>query len=346
MESLISTYTDSSQTRRSFLKCLTAAGAALPFLKLKPGIASQVEEPAKRAYEYAYRTMSVEHLPELQAWIDSLYRDGKLSDQEIFRSYLAKKKYVMPEDFPEAKFIVLLANFTPMALSYFRYDGKRHEIVIPAQYYDDGQRLADIENIIKTEIIKEPGYRIQRAQQMLYKTMAARSGLGQYGRNNIINVDDFGSFITLFAYFTDYPFEEDHFVEMQMHEECETCRICIGLCPTRAIKRHEFVVDIGKCITLYNEIDGRFPDFIPSDGHNALMGCMHCQYRCPINAKSIQRPIILEEEVTEEETRRVLEGEVDDALIESMTRKLSGYGAATSADYFPVFTRNLRVLLG
>lgn len=334
------------QTRRAFLRRIAAAGAALPILRLGTGVwASASDESAHPGYEYAYRTLSVEHLPRLQEWIDSLNRDGRLSDQETFRSYLRNKRFALPEDFPEARYIVLLASFTPMATAAFLHGGKRHEIILPPQYYDDGQRVEDIEDIVRTEIIGEPGYKIQRARQTFYKTLAAYSGLGHYGRNNIIHVGDMGSFITLHAYFTDYSFPEDHFVELKMHDACRTCRICIGLCPTDAIRRHDFVVDIGKCITLYNEIDGRFPAWIPRDGHNALMGCMKCQLRCPINRKAVQRVRILEDEVSEEETRKVLDGKADEDLIGVMSRKLSGYAASSSLDYFPVFTRNLRVLL-
>jgi epoxyqueuosine reductase len=97
-------------------------------------------------------------------------------------------------------------------------------------------------------------------------------------------------------------------------------------------------------VTLYNEIEGDFPDFIPQDAHNALMGCMKCQWRCPLNKQASRRTERLED-VTEEETRKILAGTPDKALLESLTKKLRGYTPATSEEYFPMFTRNLGVLI-
>ena len=42
------------------------------------------------------------------------------------------------------------------------------------------------------------------------KLAAVRSGLAQYGRNNICYVEGMGSFFSFHAYLTDRVFEEDH----------------------------------------------------------------------------------------------------------------------------------------
>ena len=44
-------------------------------------------------FEYKYRTISVEHLGELQEDIDKLRRAGVLSDNEVYRSYIDTKKF-------------------------------------------------------------------------------------------------------------------------------------------------------------------------------------------------------------------------------------------------------------
>jgi epoxyqueuosine reductase len=76
--------------------------------------------------------------------------------------------------------------------------------------------------------------------------------------------------------------------------------------------------------------------------HNALMGCMKCQDRCPANAKPLASTIRLDD-VAEEETKMILDGKPDDALFKSMAKKLKGFGS--SKEYFPTFTRNLKALL-
>jgi hypothetical protein len=85
-----------------------------------------------------------------------------------------------------------------------------------------------------------------------------------------------------------------------------------------------------------------FPNFILPSMHNALMGCFRCQDKCPANAPFVASPTRLED-VTEEETEKILNGTPDDALLKSMGRKLQGFGASKQS--FPVFTRNLRALL-
>jgi len=60
-------------------------------------------------FEYKYRTISVEHLEELQEDIDKLRRAGKLSDNEVYRRYIDSKKFEIPVNLPNAKSIIILA---------------------------------------------------------------------------------------------------------------------------------------------------------------------------------------------------------------------------------------------
>ena len=51
------------------------------------------------------------------------------------------------------------------------------------------------------------------------------------------------------------------------------------------------------------------------------------------------------EDVTEEETRKILQGNPDKELLKSLTKKLKGFVPATKEEYFPILTRNLSVLI-
>ncbi|MDH5451230.1 MAG: hypothetical protein OEY24_05350 [Candidatus Bathyarchaeota archaeon] len=104
------------------------------------------------------------------------------------------------------------------------------------------------------------------------------------------------------------------------------------------------MIDAGKCLTLYNEIEGEFPKWIDPNAHNALMGCMKCQLHCPANREVIKLTGRLED-VTEEETKKILKGKPDKKLLDSLSNKLRNFYPASSKDSFPIFTRNLRVLL-
>jgi epoxyqueuosine reductase len=115
-------------------------------------------------------------------------------------------------------------------------------------------------------------------------------------------------------------------------------------CPTSAIPytpEENFVIDAGKCIPLYNEIKGEFPSWINPDAHNALMGCMRCQLKCPANSETVKLTEKFEA-VSEEETNMILEGKSDKILLESLTKKLR---RACSMEFLPILKRNLKVLL-
>ncbi|MFX0172912.1 MAG: hypothetical protein ACFE9L_13435 [Candidatus Hodarchaeota archaeon] len=83
-----------------------------------------------------------------------------------------------------------------------------------------------------------------------------------------------GSFLKLIAYYTDFQFKMDNWTDIQMMEQCRNCNVCINNFPNKAIRENNFIVDINKYITLYNEIEGVFPEWMDKDSHNALFGCM------------------------------------------------------------------------
>ncbi len=294
---------------------------------------------------YQYRTLSVTHLEELREDFDRQDRAGKLSQNETYREYLSEQSFGLPEKFPDAKSIIVLAVFTRLMLVDFHTNGGSHKVMLPPQYYDAGVSKDFLQKTIADDIIKNPGYRVERANDSLFlKLLAVRSGLGRYGRNNLCYVEGMGSFITLYGYLTDFQFEEDHWTELGMMESCKNCRACMQNCPTGCFSEENFVIDVGKCISLYNEVPGEFPDWIPPDAHNALIGCMKCQLPCPVNRKVPQQTGRLED-VTTDETQAVLAGNLSEAMRKTLSRKLRRFYPAEVEEYFPIFTRNLSVLV-
>ncbi|UCE29004.1 MAG: epoxyqueuosine reductase [Candidatus Bathyarchaeota archaeon] len=292
---------------------------------------------------YKFRALSVDHLGELQECIDELKRAGKLSSHRIYRSYLRNKKFEVPRNLPDAKSLIVVAAFTKLMLVDFHANGRKHEVMVPPQYYSTGLTEETLRNLILERIIVEPGYKIEEARRVHLKLLAARSGLGRYGRNNLCYVEGMGSLLTLFAYFTDCQLE-DNWTEMRMMDYCKECRICMSYCPTNCITEENFVIDAGKCLSLYNEIAGEFPRWIGPKAHNALMGCMKCQLHCPANREVIKQTGRFED-VTEEETAKILKGTLDDKLLDSLSRKLREFDPTQSEDTFPILTRNLGALL-
>ncbi len=334
------------KSRRLFLKAMLMAGS-WPILDRIGSLGnrgSKGRRGASAGIVCKYRTMSVEHFPELQEDVDNLRRGGRLSRNAIYRKYIDKLKFRVPESFQQAKSLIILATSTPAMETDFHYRGKAHRVTIPPQYYDDGITLADLTQMVRTTILKDPKAELEYAKGIHLKLTAVRSGLGRYGSNNICFVDGLGTFLTLHAFFTDRVFPEDHWGPIAMLEACRECTICYGICPTNAIVRENFVIDAGRCISLYNETDGEFPPWILPAMHNALMGCMKCQSGCPENEKA-PPPAGRLEDVTEDETAAILAGKPDQALLASLNRKLRGFSGSGSPESFPILTRNLNVLI-
>lgn len=336
------------RTRRDFLKGLAALGAG-PFLfGIGPGPLRPRPEASGQTGPrliYKARTLSVARFTDLQNDIDNLKQENKLSFNERYRKYIDNRKFAVPAGFPGATSAVILAYRTPMLRLNVRFRGRAHEVLISPQYFDDGVTRADLEAAVRRDVVRDPAARLEPAQGLFLKLLAVRSGLGRYGRNNICYVDGMGSFVALFAFLTDAPGLEDSWREMSLLDACRDCSICYGICPSNAIRRGNFVIDAGRCVTLYNEVEGAFPSWILPAMHNALMGCMKCQLGCPEN----QRPGIIAEErgedIEEDETGKILEGRPDDELLKSLGRKLRGFPPAADREQFPLLTRNLGALL-
>jgi len=332
-------------SRREFFRKL-ALGAALIGLRKAPlmGLTNPNPGPQESKLFYKYRHLSVNHFPELERDIDELKQAGKLSDNPVYRSYIDNKHYAIPKDFPNAKFLIIVAVYTPLAYVKFHYDNKVYDIPIPPQYWDDGTTAEMVEDEIRKSIVRDKKYRVQRARGMLLKRLGVRSGLSRYGRNNISYVDGMGSFLTLLAYFTDFEFPQDHFQDVQMMKSCRDCRICRTQCPNQCIRDDNFVINAGRCVTLYNEVEGEFPDWMPRDAHNALMGCLKCQRYCPANREVMQKAIRLAD-VSEAATRQFLLSEPGNEICAVIAEKAKIPSLSESADSHAVFKRNLGVLI-
>lgn len=297
-------------------------------------------EGQRLAYKYA--TISVEHLDELQGFIDQLDQGKKLSSHETYREYIRNARYALPEEFPEAKSIIAFALYVKLMKVSFQLGRTAHEVLIPPQYYGLGLPAHAVRDIVKHEIVPGSRHRIERLPSGHLKLLAVRSGLAQYGRNNISYVEGMGSFLQLAAFVTDYEFP-DEWTDIGMMAQCETCRICAENCPTGAIREKEFVIDAGRCLPLYNEVPGEFPEWIPTNAHNAYIGCMRCQLPCPANREVVEAAGRLPD-INEEETRAILSEASDDAALKSAGEKLRiDLGNEKTLQ---VVSRNMRALLG
>lgn len=294
---------------------------------------------------YSYRTVAVEHLQNMQDYMDALRHAGLFSNNRVFRSYVDNKTFRTPENFEDAKFLIVMAVYIPLAKVSVPFQGNNHEVLIPPNYRVKEFTIDELRETIAQNIIRDDRFRIEDVRNGIFlKHIAVRSGLAEYGRNNICYVKGMGSMLSLYAFFTDYIFEEDHWRDVQMMDSCKDCRLCTNQCPTQAISEKRFVIDVERCLPLYNEIVGEIPSWIQKQAHSALIGCMRCQFKCPENKEVISRSIDLED-LTEIETSSILQGIVNSETVNALCQKLKVTTVDCVNQDLPVYSRNLKLLL-
>ena len=124
------------------------------------------------------------------------------------------------------------------------------------------------------------------------KYVLNRLGIGKYGKNSIIYVEGYGSYINNWVeLLTDAPLEptETGITDtIQRVEMCNKCVACIKNCPTGAIYE-AYRVDVEKCITHLTHRADEIPRELFEKMDNWIWGCNVCQRVCPANAKIVPR---------------------------------------------------------
>lgn len=82
-----------------------------------------------------------------------------------------------------------------------------------------------------------------------HKHIAVLAGLGWIGRNNLLVNKQLGSHVRLATILTDMPLK----VDKPVKEYCGTCRLCVNICPARAIKENPAEFDHIRCFDKLKE---------------------------------------------------------------------------------------------
>lgn len=283
---------------------------------------------------YRCRTVPVRCLRDLQEAVEGI---RVLLDEEFYQERLTHFSFQVPEMVPNAKSLVVVAAPQPQIRVVFNWKGEPRPVIVPPTY----ARMTDkiVESILSS-VIGPEGHHFARAAVPL-KLLAVRSGLGEYGRNNICYVSGFGSFNRLAAYYTSVPCSGESWREPQMMHSCQNCQACSRACRTGAITAERFLIRAERCITFHNERANEFPDWMNPVWHNCLIGCMHCQLACPENA-SVRRWVEDDQVFSEEETGYVLNSSPPARLPQETMKKLEKLGLLEDAQ---LLGRNLNVFL-
>jgi epoxyqueuosine reductase len=126
---------------------------------------------------------------------------------------------------------------------------------------------------------------------LLERSFAYLSGIGFIGKNNMLIIPGYGSFIYLAEILTtaDIDFEDISPVQNQ----CGSCRKCLDSCPTGALEK-PFMLNASKCLS-YLTIEDK--NTVSADTGKQMgtcfFGCDRCQEVCPFNSSEISRDVSL-----------------------------------------------------
>jgi len=287
-----------------------------------------------------FRVVSTSHLADLQNEIENRQSQGQF-DKEFADRYLPTFRFAPPEELNNAKSIVIVAMPRPPTKATFSWNGKKQTFILPPTYTAYDEKRIHIECTV-LEAVGKRGYRIATPKLPL-KLLAVRSGLAEYGRNNITYVQGMGSFMRLTAVYSDMPCERDQWQKAKTMKRCESCDLCQKACPTGAISKDRFLLHAEKCLTYHNEKEGNipFPDWIKPEWHNCIVGCIRCQAACPEN-KPYLNMVGETAEFDEEETKLLIKGKSRELIPHSTLKKMQ---QLSLMDYFNEIPRNLQALL-
>jgi epoxyqueuosine reductase len=259
--------------------------------------------------------------------------------KNILDTYLKDFSFQKPKDIVNPRSIIILAAPRPQHLIIIHTGTGTLRGIIPPTYTSYRETASDVQEKLG-RFLADRGYCISKAVLPL-KLLAARSGLGKYGKNNILYIDDWGSFHQLIGFYSDMEVQSDSWQEAGRLNTCQDCKLCMENCPTGAIRQEEFIIDTGLCLTYYNENSSRIPSWVSGNAHNCLIGCMKCQVVCPCN-KRIAGWFEDLGELDREECSLLLEAAGGSRLPENLIKKFKGFGLH---EYLDVIPRNLKLLV-
>ena len=138
---------------------------------------------------------------------------------------------------------------------------------------------AHVEHPVEARILTDHARIVDRA-------VAARSGLGWYGKNACIIVPGHGSWVMLGELMLDLELEPD----APLDRDCGRCRICLDHCPTGAIVA-PYTIDTRSCISFQTiEQRGAIPRELRPHLGDWVFGCDVCQEVCPYTNAARDEP--------------------------------------------------------
>ncbi len=142
-------------------------------------------------------------------------------------------------------------------------------------------RLKQLEEEIRDEFPGSLTRRYVDTGPVLERDLAARAGLGSFGKNTNLLNPDMGSWFLLGEILTTLELPSDSAVA----DLCGTCSLCLEACPTGALTE-AYKLDSRLCISYWTiEHRGSIPAGMRPEVGSWVFGCDVCQEVCPANAE-------------------------------------------------------------
>ena len=273
---------------------------------------------------FVHRMVPAARRDDLREEIEAAHDAGLLSDL-IFRSYTRIFNCPLPDADAGARSLIVGALPHPQSRVTFARRGSRFTVLVPPSYIRYWDLTRQAEDALN-DLLAPQGHwaRFARVPQ---KALAVHSGLGSYGRNNIVYVPGLGSFHMLVSYYSSLPCEEDRWLKPRLLERCERCTACRRACPTGAIPEDRTALRQERCITFYSGYSGpqELPEWLDPEWIECLVGCRHCQIVCREN-RPFRNWVEDDWEFSEAETSLLLDGLTAATVPEAIRAKLDAMG--------------------
>lgn len=227
--------------------------------------------------------LSISHY---EKWID----ENHFADMEYLKNHLAVKKDPNSWQPLMRSAFVFAFNYHPHPEGPSPFLSSRIAMYAKGKDYHHWMkdRLQLVINLLQSEFPDAQFQAHTDSSPILERDLAARAGLGWFGKNTCLIHPQNGSLFLIGEILTSLEITLE---TKPVHDFCGTCSKCMDSCPTNAITESR-KLEADKCIS-YWTIESRKipPENLRSQFGDWLFGCDICQTVCPWNQKVFKKQL-------------------------------------------------------